>query len=379
VHNAVAHGRGLRYAVSVYFHQAVDQGISFSYCLEGKTANMDQLPQNHPVVSTGRTGVLLINLGTPEATDYWSIRRYLSEFLSDRRVVEMNPLKWQLILQGIILTTRPVKSGAAYDKIWNRENEESPLKTVTREQSELVAKAFSQRKSVVVDWAMRYGKPAIAERLQGLKDQGCDRVLLCPLYPQYSASTTASANDKAFDVLKSMRWQPAIRTLPPYFGHPAYIDALAATLKAHLKKLAGPPDLVLASFHGLPQEFLDKGDPYHCHCHKTARLLREKLAWGHDKLRLTFQSRFGRKAWLKPYTDETLARLAKEGVKHLVVITPGFSADCIETLEEIAIAGRRIFMDHGGQQFSLVPCLNASKPGVTMLKSLVSQELQGWL
>jgi len=340
---------------------------------------MDHLPENHPAISVAKIGVLLINLGTPEATDYWSMRRYLSEFLSDPRVIEVNPLKWQLILQGIILTFRPSKSGKAYKQIWNTHAQESPLKTVTREQSKLLAKALGAQKNIVVDWAMRYGKPAIADRLQGLKDQGCDRVLLCPLYPQYSASTTATANDKAFTALKFMRWQPAVRTLPPYFDHPAHIEALAASLKAHLKTLSWKPDLVLASFHGLPLSYVEKGDPYYDHCCKTTQLLRNKLKWSDERLLLTFQSRVGREEWLRPYTDETLMRLGKEGVKRLVVITPGFSVDCVETLEEIDIAGRKIFMDHGGQDFSMVPCLNASKPGMSMLKSIIYQELQGWI
>jgi ferrochelatase len=291
----------------------------------------------------------------------------------------MHPLKWQFILQGIILTFRPSKSGKAYQKIWNNDAQESPLKTVTREQSALLAKTLSAQKNLIVDWAMRYGKPPIAERLQGLKDQGCDRILLCPLYPQYSASTTATANDKVFDVLKSMRWQPAVRILPPYFDHPAHIEALAASLKAHIKTLSWTPDVVLASFHGLPQSYVDNGDPYYDHCHKTAALMRTKLKWGQEKLMLTFQSRFGRAQWLKPYTDETFARLGDEGGRRLVVITPGFSVDCIETLEEIALAGREIFMDHGGKEFSMVPCLNASNVGMSMLKSIISQELQGWI
>lgn len=340
---------------------------------------MDQFAENPAIVSTGKIGVLLINLGTPEATDYWSIRRYLSEFLSDPRVIEMNPVIWQVLLQGVILTIKPGKSAKAYKKIWNYDAQESPLKTVTRAQSELLAKAFGRNKTVVVDWAMRYGKPAIADRLQALKDQGCDRVLLCPLYPQYSASTTATANDKAFAAFKSMRWQPAVRTLPPYFERADHIAALATSLTEHLKSLSWKPDLVLASFHGLPQSYVDKGDPYYDHCQKTTQLLRDKLGWEPERLLLTFQSRVGRAEWLKPYTAETLVRLGTEGVKRLVVITPGFSADCVETLEEIAIVGRKVFMDHGGDDFSMVPCLNASKSGVSMLKSVISQELNGWI
>lgn len=308
------------------------------------------------------------------------MRRYLSEFLSDRRVIEINPVKWQLILQGLVLMRRPQRSGEAYDKIWNRERDESPLRTITREQAGLLSKQLAKLSGkIVVDWAMRYGAPAIADKLKALQAQGCERILLCPLYPQYAAATTATANDKAFDALKTMRWQPAVRTLPPYFDHPAYIDALANSLKSHLKSLKWQPDKVIASFHGLPQDYFDKGDPYPCQCRKTARLLREKLGWGDDKLLVTFQSRFGRAEWIKPYTDETLLTLARDGVKRVVVITPGFSADCVETLEEIAIQAREDFVAAGGAELSVVACLNASKPGMAMLETLVRQELQGWV
>lgn len=336
-------------------------------------------PEGHPEVRFGRIGILLINLGTPEGTSYGPMRRYLKEFLSDRRVIEMNPVAWQVILNLFVLTRRPQKSGEAYEKIWNRELDESPLKTVSRAQAEKLAALFADTDIVEVDWAMRYGFPPIAERLEALKAKGCDRVLLFPLYPQYSASTTATANDKAFDALKTMRWQPAIRTVPPYHDHPAYIDALAGSLTEHLAGLDWEPEVVLASFHGLPEEYFLKGDPYHCHCQKTARLLRERLGWPEERLRITFQSRFGRAEWLKPYTDKTVEELARGGVRRMAVITPGFAADCVETLEEIAIGVGEIFRENGGEQFTLVPCLNDSEASIGMLRTIVGEELQGWL
>jgi protoporphyrin/coproporphyrin ferrochelatase len=338
-----------------------------------------QLPAGHPAVSLGQIGVLLINLGTPEGTSYWPMRRYLKEFLSDRRVIEVNPVVWWFILNGVVLTRRPQRSGHAYERIWNRELDESPLKTITRAQADKVATAMGPEKRVQVDWAMRYGQPAIAAVIERLKAQGCDRILLFPLYPQYSAATVATALDKAFDVLKTMRWQPATRTVPPYHDHPAYIDALARSVRAHLEEIAWKPDVIVASFHGLPEDSLAKGDPYHCHCQKTTRLLRTALALPEDKLVIAFQSRFGRAEWLKPYTDDKVAELARGGAKNLVVITPGFAADCVETLEEIDIGTRAVFMENGGENFSLVPCLNDSPAGTAMLSEIVRRELLGWL
>lgn len=338
------------------------------------------LPEGHPEVLHGRVGVLVINLGTPDGTDYWSMRRYLKEFLSDRRVIETNPLIWWPLLNGVILTTRPSKSGEAYASIWNKELDESPLRTITRSQSEKLVEAMGKQfPNVIVDWAMRYGQPSIADRLQGLKDRGCDRILLFALYPQYSAATSATVFDKAFDALKTMRWQPAIRTNPPYHDAPGYIDALAESLNAGIKELGWEPEVVLASFHGLPKSYFDKGDPYHCHCHKTARLLREALGWDEKRLRLTFQSRFGPAEWLQPYTDKTVEQLAREGVRNLAVITPGFASDCVETLEEIALEAGEIFHEHGGENFAALPCLNDSKTGIAMLDGLISRELQGWV
>ena len=336
-------------------------------------------PENHPDIACGKIGVLLINLGTPDATDYWSIRRYLKEFLSDRRVVETNRLVWWFILNGIILTFRPKKSGHAYDKIWDREKNESPLRTISRDQAENLAGRLKGLANVEIDWGMRYGNPSIRSVLDGLKAKGCERILVFPLYPQYSAATTASVNDKTFEALATMRWQPAVRTVPPYFDDPVYIEALAASLKNGLAKLDFKPEAVIASFHGLPQSYFDKGDPYYCHCASTTRLLRTALGWGEDRLMMTFQSRLGREEWLKPYTDETVKRLALEGVKNLAVITPGFVADCVETLEEITMQNGDLFRDHGGKNFALIPCLNASEEGINVIEHVVRRELAGWV
>ncbi len=335
-------------------------------------------PKDHPAVALGRVGVLLVNLGTPDATDYWSMRRYLKEFLSDRRVIEVNPVVWWFVLNGPVLTKRPFSSGEAYRSIWNTERDESPLRTITRSQSEKLAKAFAGRPEIVVDWAMRYGSPSIASRLDWLKAQGCDRILLFPLYPQYCAATTATVCDKAFDALKTMRWQPALRTVPAYHDDPVYIEALAESLRASLAKLDWQPEVVLASFHGLPQDYFDKGDPYHCQCQKTARLLREAVGWDDAKLRVTFQSRFGKAEWVKPYTDATVEALAREGVKSLAIITPGFVSDCVETLEEIAGQNAELFHEHGGENFAAIACLNDTEPGMRVLRAVVERELKGW-
>jgi protoporphyrin/coproporphyrin ferrochelatase len=336
-------------------------------------------PKDHPRVAFGRIGVLLVNLGTPDATDYWSMRRYLKEFLSDRRVIETNPVLWWFILNGPILTKRPYSSGEAYRSIWNKELDESPLRTITRSQAEQVRAGLAAHPSVIVDWAMRYGNPSIASRIEALAAQGCERLLVFPLYPQYAAATTATVNDKAFDVLKTLRWQPALRTVPPYYDDPVYIEALAQSLRAHLAALDFEPEVVLASFHGLPKEYFDKGDPYHCHCAKTTRLLREALGWDEGRLRMTFQSRFGKAEWLQPYTDKTIEALAQDGIKRLAVITPGFVADCVETLEEIAVENRDIFLEHGGEKYSVVPCLNDSEAGIGVLLEVIKRELRGWV
>jgi protoporphyrin/coproporphyrin ferrochelatase len=338
-----------------------------------------KLPPGHPPIPQKKIGLLLMNLGTPEATDYWSMRRYLKEFLSDRRVIEVNRVLWWAILNLVILSFRPTKSGHAYKEIWNKALNESPLKTFTRGQSEKIAAAFAKQKNLMVDWAMRYGRPPVAERLDALQKAGCDKIVLFPLYPQYSAATTATALDKAYDALKTMRWQPSIRTVPPYFDHPAYIDALAESLKAHMAGLSWKPDRILVAFHGLPREYLDKGDPYHCHCQKTARLLREKMKLSADDMQLVFQSRFGRAEWLKPYAQDTVEGLPAQGVKNLLMISPGFSSDCVETLEELAIGLKETFHEHGGQNFTVVPCLNDSPVSIKLLTQLVNEELKGWI
>jgi ferrochelatase len=322
-------------------------------------------------------GVLLVNLGTPDATDYWSMRRYLKEFLSDRRVIEENPIKWWLVLNLIILTVRPARKGRDYDKIWNRARNESPLKTITRAQAEKLGRALG--KKVIVDWAMRYGNPSIPSRLAAMQKAGCDRILVMPLYPQYAAATTATVCDKVFDALAVMRWQPTLRVTPPYYDEPGYIDALAGSLKSSLAKLKFKPDVVLASFHGMPEEYVAKGDPYRSQCEETARLLRRKLGMNESKLRLTFQSRFGPAEWLKPYTDKTVEALAKKGVKNLAIITPGFAADCLETLEEIAMENAAIFKASGGVNFAAIPCLNDSAGGMKVIETVVRRELKGWV
>ena len=329
------------------------------------------LPPDHPSIPRPRIGVLLVNLGTPDAADTRAVRRYLAEFLSDRRVVEIPQLLWQPILRGAILTTRPKKSAHAYQQVWTDAG--SPLAAVTRAQAEALKDAFGAE--VLVDWAMRYGNPAIGDRLRAMKEAGCERILLAPLYPQYCAATTATANDKAFLALAKMRWQPAIRTLPPYYDDPAYIDALARNVTEALAALDFAPDAVVASFHGMPQRTLELGDPYHCHCRKTARLLGEALG---RPLTVAFQSRFGRAKWLEPATDTTLEAMPAQGIRKVAILAPGFSADCLETLEELAIRGRESFVAAGGTHFAYLPCLNNSAVGVAMLRTLLARELEGW-
>ena len=337
-------------------------------------------PKDHPDVSNGRIGVLLVNLGTPDGTDYKSMRRYLAEFLTDRRVIEWSPLYWYPILYGIVLNRRPQKSGKLYESIWNKERNESPLRTFTRSQAEKLAASLGKVGGrMSIDWAMRYGNPSVEARLKALMREGCDRVLLFPLYPQYSASTTATANDAAFRALLKMRWQPAIRTVPPYHDEPAYIEALAASVKTGLGKLDFEPETVLASYHGIPTSYFEQGDPYHCHCMKTTRLLREVLGWEKERLVATFQSRFGPEEWLKPYTDVTLEELPKRGVKRVAVITPGFASDCLETLEEIAVRGEENFHAAGGEKYAHIPCLNDTPEGMRVIETLVRRELKGWL
>ncbi len=342
-------------------------------------AKTHALPAGHPPVAFGRIGVLLVNLGTPDGTDKKSMRRYLEEFLTDRRVIEVPRWKWYPVLYGIILNVRPARKGKDYDTIWNRERNESPLRTFTRSQAEQLQGRLADLAGVEVDWAMRYGNPSIAERMDALKAKGCERILVYPLYPQYAAATTATVNDKVFEYLLKQRWQPALRTVPPYHDDPAYIDAVAGSIESHLATLDWEPEVVLTSFHGIPQSYFAKGDPYYCHCQKTARLLRERLGWDKDKLKITFQSRFGPEEWLQPYTDKTVEALARSGVKRIAVATPGFVSDCLETLEEIAGENAEIFRHAGGEKFSHIPCLNDSAPGVDVIEAVVRRELKGWV
>jgi protoporphyrin/coproporphyrin ferrochelatase len=337
-------------------------------------------PPDHPPVAARKIGVLLVNLGTPDATDYWSMRRYLKEFLSDPRVIEENRVKWWLVLNLIILTVRPGRKGRDYDKIWNRALDESPLRTITRSQADkLAARLMTAEQPIQVDWAMRYGNPSIPSRLEILQQQGCDRILMVPLYPQYSAATTATVCDKAFEALMRMRWQPTLRVAPPYYDDPVYIEAVASSIEAEVKKLSFTPEIILASFHGVPEDYLLKGDPYHCHCAKTARLLRDRLGLDEQRFRMTFQSRFGSAEWLKPYTDETVKSLARHGVKNLAVVTPGFAADCLETLEEIAGENAEFFHHEGGENFAAIPCLNDGDAGMRVIEHVVRRELLGWV
>ncbi|QWG17728.1 ferrochelatase [Bradyrhizobium sediminis] len=326
-----------------------------------------------------RVGVLLVNLGTPDTADARGVRVYLKEFLSDPRVIEDQGLLWKLILNGIILRVRPARKARDYLKIWNTENNESPLKTITRAQSDKLAAAIADHDHVVVDWAMRYGNPSIASRIEALTAQGCDRLLVVPLYPQYSAATTATVCDEVFRVLASMRAQPTLRITPPYYDDPDYIEALAVSISAHLAGLPFQPERIVASFHGMPQQYVDKGDPYQVQCIATTDALRKRMGLDAGKLLLTFQSRFGTDEWLQPYTDKTMEKLAKEGVRRIAVVTPGFSADCLETLEEIAQENAEIFKHNGGEQFTFIPCLNDSDPGMDVIRQLVLRELQGWI
>jgi len=336
-------------------------------------------PSNHPPIATPKIGVLLVNLGTPESTDASSVRRYLREFLSDKRVVDYPRAFWLPLLHGIILNTRPAKTGRAYKKIWHEETNESPLRFYTREQAEqLAAKGFADRPDIIIDWAMRYGTPSIREKMDALSKLGCNRILILPLYPQYSATTTGSVQDEVFRKLMKINWQPAIRTVPAFHDEPAYIEALASVTAQHLDGLDFTPERVVISFHGLPERYFAAGDPYHCHCAKTARLLRETMGWSEDFAPLTFQSKFGPEKWLGPATDETLEELAGQGVKKLCVLMPGFVADCIETLEEIAIEGKKSFIEAGGEELISIPCLNNSPQMHDLLESLVRRELKGW-
>ncbi|MGL4395297.1 MAG: ferrochelatase [Hyphomicrobium sp.] len=336
-------------------------------------------PAGHPAVKLGRVGVLLLNLGTPDGTGYWPMRRYLKEFLSDERVIEEPRWKWWPILNLIILTVRPGKKGKDYATIWNTERDEGPLKTITRSQAEQLTERFGGHPRILVDWAMRYANPTTESRIRALQEQGCDRILLLPLYPHYAAATTATAADQAFRALMKMRWQPAVRVAPSYHDDPVYIDALARSMRKSLAALDFEPEKIIATFHGMPEKYHLAGDPYHCQCQKTSRLLREKLGIAKDRWLTTFQSRFGNDPWLQPYTDKTVETLAKSGIKRLALVAPGFSADCLETLEELDGENRHIFEDNGGEKFAYLPALNDSPEGIDVIEAIVRRELMGWI
>lgn len=344
---------------------------------QGRLAHADP---GHPAMPQARIGVVLANLGTPDATDYRSMRRYLNEFLSDRRVIDYAPWRWQPLLQLVILTKRPFSSGAAYRSIWNTAADESPLLTITRQQAQAVAARMeaAHGSRVIVDFAMRYGNPSTPSVIQRLKDQGCERIVFFPLYPQYSAPTTATANDQAFRTLMKMKWQPSIRTAPAYYDHPLYIEALAQSVERTYADLDHRPDILVTSYHGMPKRYLLEGDPYHCHCQKTTRLLRDRLGFGPDEIKVTFQSRFGPEEWLQPYTVEEVARLAAAGKKRIAIIAPAFSSDCVETLEEIDAEIHESFAKAGGEAFTYIPCLNANPAHIDMMCAILDRELAGW-
>ena len=345
------------------------------------TDTLPHAPADHPPVRFGKVGVLLANLGTPDDYSYWPMRRYLNEFLSDQRVIDYPKWKWQPLLQLIILSKRPFTSGAAYKSIWNHERGESPLMTITRDQTEKLAAEMQARHGdrVMVDFCMRYGNPSTKSKVAKMVAAGCDRILFAPLYPQYAGATTATANDQFFRALMEETWQPATRTLPAYYDHPAYIEALAGSVTRAYAGLQTPPDLLVASYHGMPERYLMQGDPYHCQCQKVTRLLRESLGWDRDRIVTTFQSKFGPEEWLKPYTVEEVARLAKAGKKRIAVIAPAFSADCIETLEEINEEIRDAFIEAGGEDFTYIPCLNDDDAHIAALAQVIDENLGGWI
>ena len=329
---------------------------------------------NHPPVKYGKTGVLIVNLGTPDSTSWLDIRRYLKEFLSDRRVIEANPILWGVILNLIILNFRPHKTARAYKKIWMKGTNESPLRFYTRSQAAKLSIKLKSHPNVIIDYAMRYGNPSIKSKLEALHKEGCERLIILPLYPQYAAATTATVCDEVYRVLMKMRWQPSLQIIPHYESEPLYIGALANSINNHLKKIDWVPDVILSSFHGIPKKYFDKGDPYQCYCHKTNRLMKEKFG-NSIPIEISFQSRFGPAEWLRPYTDKTLERLAEEGKSNVLMICPGFSSDCVETLEEIEMEGQATFKEHGGKNFSVVPCLNDNEDHINLLEHLVKQHL----
>ena len=335
-------------------------------------------PSNHPMFpDKSKVAIVLVNLGTPNGTDYWSMRKYLKQFLMDKRVVDLFRPLWWLILNGPILTFRPSKSGKAYKKIWDEQNYGSPLRKFTINQTNKLKNSFKDNKNLIIDYAMRYGNPSIEKILNKIVEKGCSKLLLIPLYPQYAASTTATVKDEVFKWMLKQRWQPDIRTIAPWFDDKNYIKALADTVKSNLKN-KNTLDKLIVSFHGIPERYFKAGDPYHCHCIKTARLLKEELKWPDNKILVTFQSRFGPEPWLQPYTDKTIVELAKNGEKRIAVIAPGFISDCLETLEELNVEARELFIEHGGESFQYIPCLNDNKFSIKFLNNLIKQNLQGW-
>jgi ferrochelatase len=351
--------------------------------LDAKTTatRPENAPSDHPAVPRGKTGILLANLGTPDDYSYWPMRRYLNEFLSDKRVIDYPAWKWQPLLQLIILTKRPFSSGAAYKSIWNHDKGESPLMTITTDQTEKFRAAMHAQygDQVMVDFCMRYGNPSTHAKVRDMVAAGCERILFFPLYPQYAGATSATANDQFFRALMKEAWQPAARTIEPYFDHPAYIDALASSVETAHAGLENHPDILVVSYHGMPERYLMQGDPYHCQCQKTTRLLKERLGWDKTDLVTTFQSKFGPEEWLKPYTVEEVARLAESGKKNIAVIAPAFSADCIETLEEINEEIKESFEEAGGEKFTYIPCLNDDDAHISALAKVAEENLKGWI
>ena len=327
---------------------------------------------NHPSVKYGKTGVLIINLGTPDSTNWFDIRRYLKEFLSDKRVIEVNPILWQIILNLIILTFRPSKTAKAYKEIWMKEEDMSPLLYYTQKQAQKLAQSLASE-DLILDFAMRYGNPSIKSKIYRLKEEGCENLVILPLYPQYAAATTATVCDEVYRTLMNMRWQPSLKIIPHYESEPLYIDALVNSINKKIHELSWKPDLIIASYHGIPKKYFDKGDPYHCYCHKTTRLMTEKFR--SIEIKTTFQSRFGPQAWLQPYTDKTLESLPIKGKKNILTICPGFSSDCVETLEEILIQGKESFLDAGGENFDMIPCLNDNEDHIALLKNLILKSI----
>ena len=328
------------------------------------------MDNEHPEVKFGKTGVLIINLGTPNSTNWWDIRKYLKEFLSDRRVIEVNPIIWQIILNLFILTFRPSKTAKAYKKIWKKDTNESPLLYYTRQQSHKLNKKIGNEK-ILVNFAMRYGEPSIKSRLNKMKDEGCENIIILPLYPQYAAATTATVCDEVYRSLMDMRWQPSLQVIPHYESNPIYVDALINSIKKKVDTIKWTPDLIISSYHGIPKKYFDKGDPYHCYCHKTTRLMKEKF--NKIEIQTTFQSRFGPQEWLTPYTDKTIEKLPAQGIKNLLVICPGFASDCVETLEEINIQAKESFLENGGKNFDLVPCLNDEPDHINLFENLLKK------